>query len=281
MAICMILLVVPVVALAQLPSSAPAQIAAPPPPPPPPPPAQASGKWWKNSATVRAVDLSEAQVARLEAIFLQHQPRLAGLRSSLLSEEERLRVLLEADRLDDQAISAQRKSVTRSRSELLEESSEMTLEMRRVMTAEQWRKLEKMKQDLAAPPAPPALPTPPALPAPPAPPSPPSRPTLDSGRKIYNVGTPGLKEPEMVSTPRPPYTDEAKTAKIEGIVLLQAVVRADGTVDSFKLIRGLGHGLDESAIRTISKQWRFRPGILNGLPVDVRVQIEISFRLGA
>ena len=62
-------------------------------------------------------------------------------------------------------------------------------------------------------------------------------------------------------------------------MLLQAVVRKNGTVDTFKLIRGPGHGLNEAAISTIREKWRFRPATLNGRPVDSRANIEVSFRL--
>ena len=61
---------------------------------------------------------------------------------------------------------------------------------------------------------------------------------------------------------------------------MQTVVRKDGTVDSFKVLRGLGYGLDESAINTVATRWRFEPGTLpSGQPVDVQIAIEISFRL--
>jgi TonB family protein len=88
-----------------------------------------------------------------------------------------------------------------------------------------------------------------------------------------------VRPPIAVSQPLPLYTEEARKAKVEGLVLLQAIVRKDGTVDSFKVIRGLGYGLDESAINTIATKWRFRPGTLNGQPVDVQASIEVSFRL--
>ena len=61
--------------------------------------------------------------------------------------------------------------------------------------------------------------------------------------------------------------------------MIQAIIRRNGTVDSFKVIRGLGYGLDESAIQTIASKWRFKPGTLNGVPVDVQANIEVSFRL--
>jgi TonB family protein len=93
----------------------------------------------------------------------------------------------------------------------------------------------------------------------------------------YPVG-PGIIAPVVLTQPLPAYTDEARAARIEGLVLLQAVVRKDGTADSFKVIHGLGYGLDESAMNTIAARWRFQPGTRNGEPVDVQVNIEVSFR---
>jgi TonB family protein len=83
----------------------------------------------------------------------------------------------------------------------------------------------------------------------------------------------------VLAQPLPQYTEQARKARVEGIVVLQAVVRKDGTVDSFRVLRGLGYGLDESAINTIATKWRFRPGTLNGQPVDVQANIEVSFKL--
>ena len=95
--------------------------------------------------------------------------------------------------------------------------------------------------------------------------------------KVYTVGN-GVKAPVALNPPMPAYTAEARDVGIEGIVLIQAIVRKDGTVDSFKILRGLGYGLDASAINTIATQWHFDPGTLNGEPVDVRATIEIAFR---
>ena len=101
---------------------------------------------------------------------------------------------------------------------------------------------------------------------------------IGSGVGPYVVGN-GVKAPVAIFQPLPAYTEEARKARAEGIVLIQAIIRRDGTVDSFKVIRGLGYGLDESAINTIATKWRFRPGTLNGQPVDVQANIEVSFRL--
>jgi TonB family protein len=101
---------------------------------------------------------------------------------------------------------------------------------------------------------------------------------IGSGVGPYVVGG-GVKPPVVLSQPLPAYTEEARKARAEGIVLIQAVIRKDGTVDSFKVLRGLGYGLDESAINTIATKWRFKPGTYNGAPVDVQANIEVSFRL--
>jgi TonB family protein len=95
---------------------------------------------------------------------------------------------------------------------------------------------------------------------------------------VYVVGN-GVKPPVPLQQPLPVYTPEARAARIEGIVVVQAVIRKDGTVDSFKVLRGLGYGLDESAINTMATKWRFSPGTLNGEPVDVIASIEVAFRL--
>jgi periplasmic protein TonB len=82
-----------------------------------------------------------------------------------------------------------------------------------------------------------------------------------------------------VTTPMPPYTDEARRAGIEGIMVLQAIIRKNGTVTDVKVIKGLGYGLDESAVNTIVARWRFHPGTLNGEPVDVIASEEVRFRM--
>ena len=101
---------------------------------------------------------------------------------------------------------------------------------------------------------------------------------IGSGVGPYVVGG-GVKPPAVLFQPLPTYTEDARKARTEGIVLLQAIIRKDGSVDSFKILRGLGYGLDESAIHTIATKWRFKPGTLNGTAVDVQANIEVSFRL--
>jgi len=100
--------------------------------------------------------------------------------------------------------------------------------------------------------------------------------TGDGG--IYTLGG-GVTMPQILQQTTPSYTDDAIKSKVQGIVILQAVIRKDGTVDSFKVLRGLGYGLEEKAIQEIAANWRFRPGTLKGRPVDVLATIEVQFNL--
>jgi len=99
-----------------------------------------------------------------------------------------------------------------------------------------------------------------------------------AGDGVYTLGS-GVTNPIPIRQTIPSYTDEAIKAKAQGIVLLQAIIRKDGTVTDFKVLRGLGYGLEEKAIEEIATNWKFRPGLLNGRPVDVLATIEVQFNL--
>lgn len=83
---------------------------------------------------------------------------------------------------------------------------------------------------------------------------------------------------EILSKPNPAYTDEARQLKIEGEVLLEVDFAATGTLTVVRVVRGLGHGLDEAAIAA-AKQIRFKPAQDGGRPVDFRTTVHIVFRL--
>ncbi len=102
----------------------------------------------------------------------------------------------------------------------------------------------------------------------------------NTGGGVFMPGRGGVSMPQCVENCalKPPYSEEGYKLKIQGTVLLQMVVRSDGTTDSFKILRGLGYGLDEAAIETVRK-WRFRPGYKDGKAVDVYAQVEVNFRL--
>jgi TonB family protein len=96
--------------------------------------------------------------------------------------------------------------------------------------------------------------------------------------RVYKVGG-DITMPEMLRQTTSSYTEEARKAGVQGIVILLAVIRKDGRVDRLKVVRGLGYGLDEQATQEIEKNWRFRPGTLDGNPVDVPATIEVQFNL--
>jgi TonB family protein len=83
---------------------------------------------------------------------------------------------------------------------------------------------------------------------------------------------------EILSKPTPAYTDEARTMKIEGEVLLEVEFTAAGEVRVMRIVRGLGHGLDESAMRAV-KSMRFKPAQRNGEAIDFITTVNIVFRL--
>ena len=97
------------------------------------------------------------------------------------------------------------------------------------------------------------------------------------GGGVYRVGG-GVSAPVVIYRVEPLYSEEARRARYQGVVVLWAIVRKDGSLEILKLVRGLGLGLDESAI-TALKLWRFRPGMKDGVPVDVALNVEVSFTL--
>jgi TonB family protein len=83
---------------------------------------------------------------------------------------------------------------------------------------------------------------------------------------------------QILSKPTPAYTDEARQLKVEGEVLLEVVLEASGRVRVLRVVRGLGHGLDESAMRA-AQQISFRPALRDGQPADSTAVLHIIFQL--
>jgi len=103
---------------------------------------------------------------------------------------------------------------------------------------------------------------------------------VDSGAGVagaYRVGS-GASAPRLLQKRDPHYSEEARHAHLQGTVLLSVVVGTDSAAHNIKVLRSLGRGLDEEAIAAV-KQWRFQPGMKDGIPVPVEVAIEINFHL--
>jgi TonB family protein len=90
----------------------------------------------------------------------------------------------------------------------------------------------------------------------------------------------GVTTPVLLREVKPAYTGDAMRAKVQGSVLVECIVNADGTVGDARVARSLDgvFGLDQEALKA-AKQWRFRPGTFRGQPVPVRVTIELTFTL--
>jgi TonB family protein len=83
---------------------------------------------------------------------------------------------------------------------------------------------------------------------------------------------------EIISKPTPTYTAEARSLRIQGEVLLEVVLEASGSLHIVRVVRGLGHGLDDNAVKA-AQQIRFRPAMRNGQPADSTVVLHIVFQL--
>jgi len=83
---------------------------------------------------------------------------------------------------------------------------------------------------------------------------------------------------EIISKPLPVYTEEARKLRVEGEVLLEVIFDASGQVRVLRVVRGLGHGLDEAAVRA-AEQIRFKPALRDGQPADSTAVLHIIFQL--
>ena len=92
--------------------------------------------------------------------------------------------------------------------------------------------------------------------------------------KVAQLQTP----PKVVSKVEPNYTDDARSAKIQGPVVLSLMIDPQGFANNIRVTKSLDKGLDQEAIAAIEK-WHFAPGIKDGKPVRVGATIEVNFRL--
>jgi periplasmic protein TonB len=93
----------------------------------------------------------------------------------------------------------------------------------------------------------------------------------------YRPGS-GVMPPRLLREVKADYTEDARRANIEGEVVLEIVVRRDGSVGDVKLLNGLARGLNDRAIAAV-RQWRFAPATRLGQAVDVVVEVAVEFKL--
>jgi len=97
------------------------------------------------------------------------------------------------------------------------------------------------------------------------------------GGLAYKIGG-GVSAPTVLVKIEPEYSEEARKAKWQDIVVLSLVVDANGVAQGIKVTKSLGLGLDQKAVEAVQK-WRFKPGMKDGKPVPVIAAVEVNFRL--
>jgi TonB family protein len=101
---------------------------------------------------------------------------------------------------------------------------------------------------------------------------------VHGGPKIAQDSGPATTPVEITFKPQPVYTDDARGLKLEGEVLLEVMFSANGTLHVNRVVRGLGHGLDEAAMAAANKM-RFKPALRSGQPVDSTAVVHVVFQL--
>ncbi|HVM74185.1 MAG TPA: energy transducer TonB [Candidatus Saccharimonadales bacterium] len=102
--------------------------------------------------------------------------------------------------------------------------------------------------------------------------------STEAPKKKTGPAGPADTSPQILDKPRPEYTADGRSMKIEGDVVIDLVFLANGSVQINKVVSGLGHGLDESAVRA-AQQIKFKPAKREGEPVDFPARVRIEFRL--
>lgn len=102
---------------------------------------------------------------------------------------------------------------------------------------------------------------------------------VHGGPKIVQADAgPPTNSVEITFKPQPVYTDEARRLKLEGEVLLEVMFGGNGTLHVNRVVKGLGHGLDEAAIAAANKM-RFKPALRNGQAMDSTAIVHVSFQM--
>jgi len=103
--------------------------------------------------------------------------------------------------------------------------------------------------------------------------------SVHTGRaeEVYKLGD-GVTAPVLTYAPDPEYTNRARKAHYQGICVVGLIVGSDGRPKDVHVVRALGMGLDQNAVRAV-KQYRFKPASFEGKPVPVELNIQVNFRV--
>jgi periplasmic protein TonB len=87
-----------------------------------------------------------------------------------------------------------------------------------------------------------------------------------------------VKAPQLINRVEPSYPEAARKARMEGVVILEAIITANGNVEEVKVLKSVNPLLDAAATRAV-QQWRYRPATLNGRAVRVYLTVTVTFNL--
>jgi len=105
------------------------------------------GTWWKNSDVAKELQLTDAQVKKIEQTFLDYRLKLIDLRADLERQETKLQPLLEADLPNEQQVGSQVDAVVAARGKLEKTNTMMMLAIRRGLSVDQWKKLQTIQRE--------------------------------------------------------------------------------------------------------------------------------------
>lgn len=95
--------------------------------------------------------------------------------------------------------------------------------------------------------------------------------------EVFRLGGPATA-PVIIDDVKPQYPRLALAARLEGVVILEALIGRDGNVRDVKVLRGMSMGLTEAAVAAV-KQRRYKPGLLNGEPVEFALTVTVQFKV--
>lgn len=103
------------------------------------------GKWWQNSETAKKLQLSDGQIGQLDQIFYDHRLKLIDYGAEMAKQDLKLQTLVDADVPDEAQVNVQVDQVLAARGKLEREYTLMNLDLRKVLSLEQWRQLKSLR----------------------------------------------------------------------------------------------------------------------------------------
>jgi Spy/CpxP family protein refolding chaperone len=109
------------------------------------------GKWWKNSETAQKLQLTDNQIQQLDQVFYEHRLKLIDYGANMEKEDLKLQTLLDADVPNEGQVGTQVDQVLAARGKLEREYTMMNLDLRKVLSIEQWRQLKSIREQRGGP----------------------------------------------------------------------------------------------------------------------------------